>query len=113
MDIENKDGSITTHNGVYPINCFSWFLDTYAFNKKVYKTKEDAIKKFNEITNYADIQSISESLVRFLWWTYTSGYEYVEKDIACGYRTTNKGGKGAMDCWIIEENLHWEKMCIN
>lgn len=97
--------------GVYVVNSFSWFVDTYAFRKKDFPTKEDAIKKFKEITNNADIDGeVKESYVRFLWWTFTSGYEYREQELACGFRTVKDKGRGAMDCWIIQQYIHWEKM---
>jgi hypothetical protein len=102
------------YKGVYVIDCFSWFADTFAFNKKLYPTKEDAIKKFNEINPNADIESIEERLVRFCWWTEDhSHYEYPGEDVrqVCGYRTTKKGGRGAMDCWVINQDMHWERMC--
>lgn len=102
------------HKGVYVVDCFSWFADCFAFNKKYYKTKEDAVEKFKEITNNADILGeVEESYVRFLWWTETHGYEYPEEETACGYRTVKEKGnpRGVMDCLIINQDMHWER-CI-
>ena len=111
MKVEDKNGNIIEYKGVYVVDCFGWFVDCYAFRKKDYPTKEIAIQKFKEITNNADIYGeIKESYVRFLWWTYTSGYEYREQDIMCGYRTVKDKGRGAVDCWVISQDLHWEKM---
>ena len=98
------------YKGVYVVDDFSWFADTFAFRKKDYPTKESAIKTFKEITGNGDIYGeVKESYVRFLWWTYTSGYEYREQDIRCGYRTVKEKGRGSMDCWIINQDMHWDR----
>lgn len=102
--------------GVYAVDVFSRYVSLFAFSKKEYPTKELAIQKFNEITNNADIEEITEKLVRFCWWTEDrSSYEYPNEDVrrVCGYRTTNKKCRGAFDCWIIEQNMHWERLCEN
>ena len=96
--------------GVYVVDNFSWFADCFAFRKKDFPTKASAIRKFLEITNNGDMDGeVKESYVRFLWWTYTSGYEYREQELKCGYRTVKEKGRGAMDCWIINQNMHWER----
>lgn len=95
--------------GVYVLYTGLW-AELWAFNKKQFPTKDDAVNKFLEITNNADIEDITEQYVRFCWWTETHGYEYPETETNCGYRTTDKTGRGAMDCWIIHQDMHWERL---
>lgn len=88
------------HKYVYGIDS-DFALTTVAFSKKRFKTKEDAVNKFKEMLPTAEIDSVRESYVRFLWWTQYEGYEYRYGYPACGFKEVKQGGKGAMDCWII------------
>ena len=94
--------------GIYNITtCTDAYFETndvIAFNKR-YFTKEQAVHKFKEMFPNAKIIKEYESYVRFLWWTYYSGYEYIEVDTRCGFRLVDKGGKGSSNCWIIEREL--------
>ena len=99
-----------TVEGVYIIDTGTIIPDLWAFNKKLFPTKEDALNKFSELNDNAEYDDITEQFVRFGWWTEDhSHYEYPGEDIrkVCGYRITDKGGKGSMACWIIHQYINW------
>lgn len=103
------------YENVYAVDNFGWFLENLAFNKKVFKTQEDAIKKFKEICSKNEIEEIKSGFVRFCWWTEDhSSYEYPNEDVrqCCGYRISKKCGKGAIDCWIISIKINWDEICV-
>ena len=90
------------HKGVYALEDY-WFLTRYCFSKKIYKTKESAIEKFRELEPKREIYNIEEHYIRFLWKPFTID-EYYETytEAVGGFFKTDKKGRGAIDCWIIE-----------
>ena len=100
------------YKDVFAVDNFSWFLENLAFSKKAFKTKEDVIEKFKEIFPDQEIEKIDEGIVRFCWWTEDhSSYEYPNEDVrqVCGYRISDKQGRGAVNCWIVRVNIDWDK----
>lgn len=91
------------HKGVYALED-GWFLNQLCFSKKIYKTKESAIEKFKELEPKREIGVVYESYIRFLWKTeIVDDYEDGSYTIPVGgFFKTDKIGKGAIDCWIIE-----------
>lgn len=111
MLINNKE-----EKGVYIIDTGALIADLYAFNKKQFPTKDDALNKFLELTNNAEYDDVTEQYVRFCWWTEDhSSYEYPGEDVqrVCGYRTTDKEGRGSMACWIIHQYIYWGEVFGN
>lgn len=97
MKIEGKE-----YKGVYALED-GWFLNQLCFSKKIY-TKEQAIEMYKQIEPKREIDLVYESYIRFLWKTelvddYEDGSYYVPVG---GFFKTDKIGKGAIDCWIIE-----------
>lgn len=93
MKIDGKE-----YKGVYALED-GWFLNQLCFSKKLY-TKEQAIEMYKQIEPKREIYVIYESHIRFLWKTFND-YECYTQAVG-GFFKTDKIGKGAIDCWIIE-----------
>ena len=97
MKIDDKE-----YRGVYALED-GWFLNQLCFSKKIYKTKESAIEMYKKIEPKREIDVIYESHIRFLWKTLlVDNYEECYYETVGGFWKVDKGGKGAIDCWIIE-----------
>lgn len=106
MNIDGKE-----HKGVYAL-ADRWWFNVLCFSKKVYKTKESAINKFKELEP-RPIEKIYENHIRFLWKTeYIDEYDDSYTMPVGGFFETDKKGKGAIDCWIIESHHYPNEIWI-
>lgn len=97
MKIDGKE-----YKGVYAL-ADGWFLNQLCFSKKIY-TKEQAIEMYKKIEPKREIGVIYENYIRFLWKTeIVDDYEDGSYTMPVGgFFKTDKIGRGAIDCWIIE-----------
>ena len=96
MKIDGKE-----YKGVYALED-GWFFNQLCFSKKIY-TKEQAIEMYKKIEPKREIDIIYESYIRFLWKTLIVDDYYEQYTQAVGgFFKTDKIGRGAIDCWIIE-----------
>jgi hypothetical protein len=107
MELDGKQ-----HKGVYSL-ADRWWFNILCFSKKIFKTKESAIEKFKELEP-REIEKVYESHIRFLWKTeYVDDYDDGSYTIPVGgFFITNKKGKGAIDCWIIESKHHPDEFWV-
>ena len=98
MNINGKE-----YKGVYALED-GWFLNQLCFSKKIFKTKESAIEIFKKLEPKREIGVVYESYIRFLWKTLlVDEYDYIGYYMPVGgFFKVDKGGKGAIDCWVIE-----------
>lgn len=96
MKIDGKE-----YKGVYALED-GWWLNQLCFSKKIY-TKEQAIEMYKKIEPKREIDVIYECPIRFLWKTLlVDDYEESYYETVGGFFKTDKIGRGAIDCWIIE-----------